>query len=99
MIGELLSRNLWVKAMCVELGHLAQGYRNTKGTDTINFMRSDKIPNIAQDRTVAYARIIVDYCEQNEDPNRVHITVGGNLIDYPYELTTRTVDFTTSKVK
>ena len=28
----------------------------------------------------------------------MQITVGGNLIDYPYELTTRTADLTTSKV-
>ena len=32
------------------------------------------------------------------DPNRVRITLGGNLIDYPYKLTTRTYDLTTSKL-
>ena len=31
-------------------------------------------------------------------PNRVRITAGGNLIDYPGELTTRTADITTSKM-
>ena len=31
-------------------------------------------------------------------PNRVRITVGGNLIDYPYELTTRTANLSTSKM-
>ena len=33
-----------------------------------------------------------------KDPNHVLITVGGNLIEYPYELTTRTVDLITSKI-
>jgi hypothetical protein len=28
----------------------------------------------------------------------VHITVGGNLIDYPYELTTRTADMVSTKI-
>ena len=32
------------------------------------------------------------------DLNRVQITVVGNLIDYPFELTTRTADLTTSRV-
>jgi hypothetical protein len=26
---------MWIKAMCKELGRLAQGYGDTKGTDTI----------------------------------------------------------------
>ena len=47
---------------------------------------------------MTYARIVVDFRPQKTDPNRFHITVGGNLIDYPYELTTRTSDLTTSKV-
>ena len=47
---------------------------------------------------MTYARIVVDFRPQKTDPNRVRIIVGGNLIDYPYELTTRTADLTTSKV-
>ena len=57
-----------------------------------------KISQIPRDRTVTYARIVVDYREQKLDPNHVRITVGDNLIEYPYELTTRTADVTTSKV-
>ena len=45
-----------------------------------------------------YAQIVADCCEQKEDPNRVFITIGGNLTDYHYELTTQTADLTTSKV-
>ena len=33
-----------------------------------------------------------------EGQNRVRITAGGNLIDYPGELTTRTADMRTSKL-
>jgi hypothetical protein len=40
----------------------------------------------------------VDYRPQKADPNRVRITVGGNLIDYPGESTTRTADITTAKL-
>ncbi len=45
-----------------------------------------------------YARIVIDHCSQKVDPNRVHITVGGNLINYPFELTTHTTDMVSSKL-
>ena len=47
---------------------------------------------------VTYARIVVDSRPQKDDLNRVRITVGGNLIEYPGELTTRTADLTTTKL-
>ena len=84
--------------MYIELGRLANGYEDTKGTNTFKFMSLDEIHNIPGDRTVTYARIVVDYRPQKKDPNRVRITAGGNLIDYPGELTTRTADLTTSKI-
>ena len=33
--------------------------------------------------TVMYASIVLDYRPQKTDPNRVQITAGGDLIDYP----------------
>ena len=53
---------------------------------------------IPADQTVTYARIVIDYRAQKDDPNRVRITVSGNLIDYPEELTLRTSDLTTIKL-
>ena len=58
----------------------------------------DGIKRIPRDRVVTYARIVVDYRPQKEDPNRVRITAGGNLIQYPGEQTTRTADTRTSKI-
>eukprot|EP00804_Cyclotella_cryptica_P022272 CCRYP_018126-RA/>CCRYP_018126-RA protein AED:0.26 eAED:0.24 QI:0/0/0/1/0/0.33/3/0/620 len=77
-------QGVWTKAMCNELGRL----RTRLGRQT----------RIPRDRTVTYARIVVDYRPQKDDPNRVRITVGGNLINYPGELTTRTADLTTAKI-
>ena len=71
--------------MCVELGRLAQGYQDIPGTNTIKFMTHEEIKNIPSDKTVTYARIVVDYRASKDDPNRVRITVGGNLIHYPGE--------------
>ena len=49
-------------------------------------------------RVVTYARIVVDYRPQKADPNRVSITGGRNLIQYPGELTTRTADLCTTMI-
>ena len=61
-------------------------------------MPHEEFKNISSDCTVTYARIVVDYWVHKDDPNRVCITIGGNLINYPGELTTRTADLTTTKV-
>jgi hypothetical protein len=88
----------WSAAMCKELGRLATGWEGEQGTETIEFMSINEIKAIPKDRTVTYARIVVNYRPQKKDPNQVRITVGGNLIDYPGELTTRTADLITSKI-
>jgi hypothetical protein len=92
--------NTWTTAFGKELGALAQGDNKTgaAGTNTIFFMTHSEIKNIPSDRTITYSRVVVNYRPQKEDPNRIRITVGGNLIDYPGELTTRTADLVTSKI-
>ena len=45
-----------------------------------------------------YARIVVDHRPPKEDPNRIRITVGGNLITYKGSTSTRAADLTTSKL-
>ena len=45
-----------------------------------------------------YARVVFDYFPQKEDTNRIRIAVGGNLITYKGDTSTRTADLTTSKL-
>ena len=47
---------------------------------------------------VTYAQLVVDYRPQKKDQHCVRITVGGNLIKYPFEFTTHTSDITTTNV-
>ena len=61
-------------------------------------MTHEAITQIPKDRTVTYARTVVDYRPQKADPNMVRITAGGNLIDYPHKLTTHTAYLTTTKI-
>ena len=42
------------------------GYKDTKGTDTVELMDSDKIAKIPKGKIVTYARIVVDYRPQKK---------------------------------
>ena len=45
--------------MAKELGRLAQGYGDTKGTNTVEFMDHEEIKAIPKGKVVTYARIVV----------------------------------------
>ena len=47
--------------MYIELGRLSNGYKDTKGTQTIHYMNHEEIKCIPGDRTVTYVRILVDF--------------------------------------
>ena len=80
-----------------EIGRLAQGLAGTdiKGTGTMWFKPHTALP---PGRTVTYLRIVVDHCPQKTEPERVRWTVGGNLVDYPGNVSTPTADMTTAKL-
>jgi len=68
------------------------------GTDAMFVMTLQDVTNMPADRFATYANIVVDYRPQKEDPHRIRIMTGGNLINHPGELTTITADITTSKL-
>ena len=55
------------------------------------------IKNIPKDCIVTYTRIVVYNLPHKSDPNLVRITADGNFIEYPNELTARTVDLKATK--
>ena len=68
IINNPVLRVVWLKAMCIELGRLSNGYMDTKGTQTIHYMTHEEIKCIPGDRTVTYARIVVDFRLQKQTP-------------------------------
>ena len=50
-----------MEAVAKELGRLAQGYKDTKGTNTVDFIDLEEITQIPKGKIVTYARIVVDY--------------------------------------
>ena len=66
--------------------------------DSLFVMSPDDIKNTPKYQTVIYARMVVDYRPQKDDPNQVQMTARGNLIRYPGELTNLAADLTTSTI-
>ena len=74
-----------------------QGIRDIPGTNTMFFIHKHEIPpELFKD--VTYGWIVVSYQPQKTEKERTRLTIGGNLIDYPWEVTTPTVDLTTAKL-
>ena len=64
-------------------------------TKTVKFIRRADVP---RDRKVAYIRIVVDIRPSKAVQERVRLTVGGDQVDYPGEVTTRTAELQTCKI-
>ena len=99
MIDEPLLQDVWTGAIYVELGYLAQGYANTKGTDTINFMSLDRILNIPADQIELTHELLLITKRKKKTHIGYILQKGGNLIEYHYKLTLRTADLTTSDIR
>ncbi len=72
--------------------------RREKGTNSIFVITHDETKLISRSQTITYVHVFVNFCPQKNDPCRIRITAGGNLINYPRELSTRTANLTTSKL-
>jgi hypothetical protein len=90
----------WQLAFCIEWGRLFQGFtspdpkHSCTGTNTCHLIHSRDMP---PGKKATYIRICSNYREQKADPYRVRCTVGGNLIDFPGDKSTRAADLVTVK--
>jgi hypothetical protein len=88
---------IWENSFANKIGRLTQGVgtRMPTGTNTIFFIPKKAVPT---DRKVTYGRICVNIRPQKTEPHRTRLTVGGNLIEYPDDVSTPTADLTTAKL-
>ena len=84
-------RVVWTKAFGKEIGRLAQGQKGVvEGTNALFFIPYADVP-VKRRKDITYARICADpHRPEKADPNRIRITLGGNLVNYPGEVGTRT---------
>ena len=74
--------------MSNEIGRLMQGNKNVEGADTMFFIQYNDIP-INRWKDITYAKIVVDYRPQKTEKEQALITIGGNLINYPNNVSTK----------
>ena len=85
---------IWQGSNCEEIGCLAQGLRDVKGTNTITFISVSAVP---KGRKVTYLRVVSAMRpEKAGEPYRMRWTVGGDKVDYPFDVSTKTADLTTA---
>jgi hypothetical protein len=78
-------KDVWTKSFGTEIRRLATN------TETIFFVKKDKIPNNRKGNET-YARIVCVYCDGKKDKYRTCITMGGNLVNYPGDCGTPTAN-------
>ena len=74
---------VWQTAFGKDFGGMAQGCAKTgqKGTNAMFVMTHDEIMHaLAAKKFFTYANPVIDFRPQKEDPHRIRITAGGNLI-------------------
>jgi hypothetical protein len=86
---------VWNKAAANKFGRLTQGVvDHIEGSNTFFFIPRQAVP---KDKIITYGRFVVDIRPNKSEIHRVCLTVGGNLIQYPGDVSTHSADLTTSK--
>ena len=98
LIKDPRYKEIWGQAFADEIGRLAQGRKGgVEGTNTLFFINKHEVP---PDRRgdVTYDRICCNVRPEKDNPHRVRLTMGGNLINYPGDVGTPTADLLTVKL-
>jgi hypothetical protein len=97
LITNPLTKRQWDFSSANEFGRLMDGVgeRMPTGTNTMRPIHPHEIP---KGRKPVYVKFVCTVRPQKEESNRTRITMGGNLIDFPGDVSTPTSDMTTAKI-
>jgi len=90
---------LWTRSSAMEWGRLSNGCTtySTSGTQAIQFIPFSDIPR-ERLKDITYIKLVVADRPFKEETKRVRATVGGDRINYPDEVSSKTAELTTSKL-
>jgi hypothetical protein len=91
LMKDPVTQETWMTVFGKDFGGTSQGGNKMGqvGTNAMFVMDPKDIQNISADRMVTYANVVVDFRPQKEDRHCIRIMAGGNLINFPGELTMR----------
>jgi hypothetical protein len=95
LMNDPATAEIWQTAFGKDFGGMVQGCNKTgqKGTNAMFVMTHNEIAHaLAAGTKFTYANPVVDHRPQKEDPNRIQITAGGNLIQCNLELSVLTLE-------
>ena len=96
LISNPSTKKAWQHSSANEFGRLFQGVGGrVTGTNTCYFIKHTAIRN---NKRPTYARFVCTIRPQKTEPNRTRLTVGGNLINFDGDKSTRTADISTAKL-
>jgi hypothetical protein len=96
LITDPITKKDWLLSAANEFGRLMQGVGGrVQGTNTMFFINRSDIP---EGRKATYPRFVCEERPQKKEVNRTQLTLGGNLIDYPGDVSTRTAEMDTIKI-
>ena len=97
LITDPSTHATWLRSASNEFDRLAQGLQDNRvePTNTKFFIPFSKVP---KHKRPTYAHFVFSYHPQKAEPYRTRITVGGNLINYPGNLSMKVADMTTFKI-
>ena len=89
----------WQISGANEFGRLAQGVGGrVKGTNTIKFIKREDVP-FDRRGDVTYGKFVCKVRpEKIKEPNRTRLTAGGNLVNYPWDVSTATAEMLLVKI-
>ena len=90
------NKSIWRTILANNIGRLIQGVGThmTRGTNTVFYVPKSSVP---ADRKVTYARMVATILPHKNKVNRVRVTFGGDVLDYPGATTTKCASLTTTK--
>ena len=90
------NKSIWRNSLANDLDRLTQvvGTCMPCGTNTVFYVPKSSVP---ADRKVTYAHMVATILPHKTEVNRVRVTVGGNILDYPGATTTNCASLTTTK--
>ena len=84
----------WEQSGMNEFARLAQGHGEVEGMNVVTFIAQEELPG---GKKATYARYVVDYRPEKDEPWRLRITCSGDKLDYYGDTTTHSASMETIK--